>query len=833
MSNLFFKIFSLLIIFNNNIICNKKNGYITHPINIIINSSKLEQRNKMHQYLLKFLNNTCVMLSKMINTINNKNILISQETLGIKCKKKLKIKKEEKNYYNGDLIIFPFIENTNELGFNPIICVNSLSNDSKPPSIILFQMNSFLRFYSSRNSPEKEYLLTLEMFKYLLDGLGLDQAFELKTGYLKNNYYSTPKYLIENTNTYKSIQKIYKLYGEKMPEIEISESADFYLYEWKEDSLIKDFRNVNIDIRYDMSEASFNLLNDMEYYVVSKCDLISDDYGICHRLDQKCITNKDFENKYYLKYGIYNSEIICYFSNKDNILNEQCGNKYGPLTNEVINYSPLIKKYKPMNNNLKYFQIPELDYNENQELTLIVPYKKCHPKMPRTIFFKTENSCSSFFSLNDVVLSEKNKKFFATFQTTESLYLNYEFIILAEINGLIRSYHILGNHNLILDFLPEEKLKQKGEGQIRINKYQKIFNYVGSDIFHNKESLYNIYLKQKNVFKNDYNYMLEAYIYPKDKDIIYNNFKNYEIKSNNLWMIKQKEESTGIKARIFKSLKNIPKEFIMTKYLTNPHLIEGKKYHLRLYVLVGGIKPLRIYLYNKGFAYIAKHKFSLDKNQFHNRNIHLTNRISNKNNFYFIDEEEKAINNRMNLFEYKNYLKKENIDYNSLREKLIDIIIKTVISGHEYLLAKLEEYNLNDRSFFNLFGYDFIVDSNYDPYLLKVSKRPNLRIIDKEDKIINEKLFIDTLNIIGIVPFSHDEKGEPLDEVYNYDNPVNELVEDAFCELTRPKGSYDLIFPLKKNIDKYKKFIKRKLPENELLWEKIKNDNEDYLEFKD
>ena len=832
MLNFFFKAFCILILFNHYIICNK-NGSITHPIKITINTSYLEQRDQTHQYILKFLNNTCEMLSKLINTINNKEVLISQETLDIKCRKKLKIKLEEEIYIHGDLVIFPIIENTTESGVSAIICDKFISSET-PPNIVLFQINSLLNFYSSRKSPENEYLLTLELLKYLLDGLGLDPLFVLKTGNLKNNYYSTPKYLIENTLTYKSIQKLYKLYGKKLPNIDISEIADFYLHEWKEDSIIKDFRNENIDIRYDISETSINLLNDLKYYVVSKCDLIIDDFGKCHRVDKKCITKEDLESKYYLKYGIDDSNIICYFSNKENILKNQCGNKYGPLINEIINYSPLINKFQPMTKKLKFFEIPELNYNEDQELTLIVPFKKCHAKMPRTIFFKSDYSSPRFYNLNDVVLTEKNKKFFATFQTIDNLYLNYEFIFLARANGLIRSYLALGNHNLIMDFIPEEQLRRKGETQIMINKYQKIFNYVGSDIFHNKESLYNIYLKQRYFFKNDYNYMLETYIYPKDKIIIFNNFKDYEIESNNLWIIKQKEENSDTKAHLFKSLKNIPKEFVMSKYLSNPHLIRRKKYHLRLYVLVSGIKPLRIYLYNEGFAHIARRKFSLDKKHFDSKKVHLTNSIrNNNNNFYFIDEEAKTINNRMNLFEYKNYLKKENIDYNPLREKLIDIIIKTVISGYEYLLTKLEEYNLNDRSFFNLFGYDFIVDSNYDPYLLKVSKRPDLRINDQKDKVINEKLFIDTLNIVGIIPFSHDEKGEPLDEEYKYDNPVNELVEDAFCELTRPKGSYDLIFPLKKNIDNYKKFIRRKLPENELFWAKIKNDNEDYLDLKD
>ena len=99
-------------------------------------------------------------------------------------------------------------------------------------------------------------------------------------------------------------------------------------------------------------------------------------------------------------------------------------------------------------------------------------------------------------------------------------------------------------------------------------------------------------------------------------------------------------------------------------------------------------------------------------------------------------------------------------------------------------------------------------------------------IYDNIDKIIKERIYVDTLNIVGITPFSHDENQEPIDDIYIYDDPVQEAVEFAFCELTRPKGNFDLIFPLKKNIDKYAKFFKKKGIENSKFWEKIKNEED-------
>ena len=44
---------------------------------------------------------------------------------------------------------------------------------------------------------------------------------------------------------------------------------------------------------------------------------------------------------------------------------------------------------------------------------------------------------------------------------------------------------------------------------------------------------------------------------------------------------------------------------MVQRYLSKPHLIEGYKYDLRLYVFINGINPLRIYLYKDGLARFA------------------------------------------------------------------------------------------------------------------------------------------------------------------------------------------------------------------------------------
>ena len=48
--------------------------------------------------------------------------------------------------------------------------------------------------------------------------------------------------------------------------------------------------------------------------------------------------------------------------------------------------------------------------------------------------------------------------------------------------------------------------------------------------------------------------MQETYLYPEDKEIIKNKFKNYKLDKNNLWLVKPKFGTTGKGVHIFKSL---------------------------------------------------------------------------------------------------------------------------------------------------------------------------------------------------------------------------------------------------------------------------------------
>ena len=484
------------------------------------------------------------------------------------------------------------------------------------------------------------------------------------------------------------------------------------------------------------------------------------------------------------------------------------------------------------NNTINIRNVSDLDISEiksykNQTLKLLVPSKQCNNLFPRTVYltsnFRTTN-ISDNIEVNEINLKENDRRFFVTFYS-EGREKHLDYFNLLEENGLIRGFSISGSHNIFTNIRRRGDFITMFKNKL-INKYQKKYGFSNVKEFYHKNLLYKNYKLIKNIFNNDFNYMSETYSYPEDKTEIKNKFNNYKLNLENLWLVKPTSKSEGRGISIFKSLKEISlSEFLITKFIKNPDLIDKKKYDLRLYVLVTGLKPLRIYLNKEGLVRRSSEIYNISLESIENKYIFLTNTGFNiKNEKYnFPKNYEDKSANIWNLFTYKKYLKSKDIDYNIINEKIKDIIIKSIISFQKKLLYENEELKINDRNIYSLFGFDILITNKYEPILLEINNKPNLTIKNIIDKKIKLNLFVDMLNLVGIVPFSHDKELNLIDKELFFNSNNEELINNAFCELTRPRGDLELIFPLKENIEKYKKYFIKNNEENIKFWEKIKS----------
>lgn len=65
--------------------------------------------------------------------------------------------------------------------------------------------------------------------------------------------------------------------------------------------------------------------------------------------------------------------------------------------------------------------------------------------------------------------------------------------------------------------------------------------------------------------------------------------------------------------------------YVISRYIDKPLLIGGKKFDLRIYVLVTNYRPLKVWLSSLGFARFCNEKYSSDASEMNNMTMHLTN----------------------------------------------------------------------------------------------------------------------------------------------------------------------------------------------------------------
>lgn len=74
----------------------------------------------------------------------------------------------------------------------------------------------------------------------------------------------------------------------------------------------------------------------------------------------------------------------------------------------------------------------------------------------------------------------------------------------------------------------------------------------------------------------------------------------------------------------------------------SPHLINGLKYDLRVYVLVTSYNPLKVYVYNDGLVRFATEPYTVDPKTVNHKFVHLTNFSINKKNAKFVKNNDKS-----------------------------------------------------------------------------------------------------------------------------------------------------------------------------------------------
>ena len=110
-----------------------------------------------------------------------------------------------------------------------------------------------------------------------------------------------------------------------------------------------------------------------------------------------------------------------------------------------------------------------------------------------------------------------------------------------------------------------------------------------------------------------------------------------------LFIIKPECESQGKGIYLTKTYEMVnPSDHCVAQhYIDPPYLIEGLKFDLRIYVLLYGVNPLKIYLFEEGLARFATEPYKAPKkSNLHNQYMHLTNYAINKLNAGYVQNDD-------------------------------------------------------------------------------------------------------------------------------------------------------------------------------------------------
>lgn len=243
-----------------------------------------------------------------------------------------------------------------------------------------------------------------------------------------------------------------------------------------------------------------------------------------------------------------------------------------------------------------------------------------------------------------------------------------------------------------------------------------------------------------------------TYVLPSDYNIF---VEEYRKLPQTTWIIKPCGRSQGAGIFLINKLSKLKKwsreskkylqhhltskdTFVISRYIDNPLLIGGKKFDLRIYVLVTSFRPLKAYMFRRGFCRFCTMKYDASVTELDNMYVHLTNVSVQKHGNDYNSQH----GGKWGVKNLKLYL--EGTRGKPVTERLFEQIDWLIVHS----LKAVAPVMSNDRHCFECYGYDIIIDDKLKPWLIEVNASPSMIATTANDRILKRKLMEDILSVV-------------------------------------------------------------------------------------
>jgi len=225
------------------------------------------------------------------------------------------------------------------------------------------------------------------------------------------------------------------------------------------------------------------------------------------------------------------------------------------------------------------------------------------------------------------------------------------------------------------------------------------------------------------------------------KNINFNNFNN----SNKNKKEEDKEE------KIYNCNK-----ILIQKYIENPLLYKGRKCDMRIWVLL--THQMKVFLFKEGHLKTCSVEFDLNSQDAF---THITNYSFQKKNLNFQKFEK---GNEVPFYEFQKFIDEKYPEKNYKLKRDLMKQIKEIISIS--MRSGKNKINKNGRSHqFEIYGYDFMLDADFNAFLIEINTNPGLEISSPWIQIVVPRMLDDALRL------TVDKVFEP---VYDFDKGYKE-----------------------------------------------------------
>ncbi|XP_068433648.1 probable tubulin polyglutamylase TTLL2 [Clinocottus analis] len=208
------------------------------------------------------------------------------------------------------------------------------------------------------------------------------------------------------------------------------------------------------------------------------------------------------------------------------------------------------------------------------------------------------------------------------------------------------------------------------------------------------------------------------------------------------WICKPVDLSRGRGIFIFEDIKDLVYDcpVIVQRYISEPLLISGYKFDLRIYACVKSFHPLTVYIHQEGLVRFATEKYDLSF--LRNLYAHLTNTSINKfGPFYKAPKERVGQGCKWTMSKFRHFLHSQDINELLLWQGINNIVTLTLLA--------IAPSVPSCPNCVELFGFDILVDAALKPWLLEVNYSPALTLDCQADIAVKRGLVGDLIDLMN------------------------------------------------------------------------------------